>query len=61
VIAGPLAAAALGNALVQARALGTSPDDLDGLRGVARVTQELWRFEPNGDRDTCPSLATSGH
>jgi len=46
VIAGPVEAAALGNALVQARALGAAPDDLDELRGLLRATQELRRFEP---------------
>jgi sugar (pentulose or hexulose) kinase len=46
VIAGPVEAAALGNALVQARALGAGPGDLDGLRALLRATQELRRFEP---------------
>jgi sugar (pentulose or hexulose) kinase len=49
VIAGPVEAAALGNALIQARALGATPDDLDGLRGLVSATQELRRFEPRGD------------
>jgi len=49
VIAGPVEAAALGNALVQARALGAAPDDLDELRGLLRATQELRRFEPQGN------------
>jgi rhamnulokinase len=49
VIAGPVEAAALGNALIQARALGAAPDDLDGLRGLVGATQELRRFEPRGN------------
>jgi sugar (pentulose or hexulose) kinase len=50
VIAGPVEAAALGNALVQARALGAAPGDLAGLRALVRDTQELRRFEPSGDQ-----------
>jgi rhamnulokinase len=50
VIAGPVEAAAWGNALVQAQALGAAPGDLDGLRALLRATQELRRFEPSGDR-----------
>jgi rhamnulokinase len=46
VIAGPVEAAALGNALVQARALGAAPGDLDGMRALVRATQPLRRFEP---------------
>ena len=49
VIAGPVEAAALGNALIQARALGAAPGDLEGLRRLVRATQELRRFEPRGD------------
>jgi rhamnulokinase len=48
VIAGPVEAAALGNILVQARALGAAPGDLDGMRALLRATQELRRFEPAG-------------
>jgi len=46
VVAGPVEAAALGNVLVQARALGAAPDDLDGMRDLLRRTQNLRRFEP---------------
>jgi rhamnulokinase len=46
VVAGPVEAAALGNVLVQARALGAAPDDLDGMRELLRRTQNLRRFEP---------------
>ena len=48
VIAGPVEAAALGNVLVQARALGAAPDDLDGMRALLSCTQELRRYEPSG-------------
>jgi rhamnulokinase len=50
VIAGPVEAAALGNALVQARTMGIAPAELDGLRALVRGTQELRRFEPRGDQ-----------
>jgi rhamnulokinase len=49
VVAGPTGAAALGNVLVQARALGAGPDDLDGMRALVRATQPLRRFGPAGD------------
>ena len=51
VIAGPVEAAALGNALVQARTIGVAPCDIEGLRALVRETQELRRFEPRGDPD----------
>jgi rhamnulokinase len=47
VVAGPVEAAALGNVLVQARALGAAPDDLGGMRRLLRRTQNLRRFEPS--------------
>jgi rhamnulokinase len=50
VIAGPVEAAALGNALVQARTLEVAPHDIEGLRALVRQTQELRRFEPRGDQ-----------
>ncbi|MGP8000855.1 MAG: rhamnulokinase [Streptosporangiaceae bacterium] len=46
VVAGPAEATALGNILVQARALGAAPGDLAGMRALLRATQELRRFEP---------------
>jgi rhamnulokinase len=46
VVAGPAEATALGNVLVQARALGAGPGDLAGMRALLRETQELRRFEP---------------
>jgi rhamnulokinase len=48
VVAGPVEAAALGNVLVQARALGAGPGDLAGMRALLRATQPLRRFEPAG-------------
>jgi sugar (pentulose or hexulose) kinase len=48
VIAGPVEAAALGNVLVQARALGAAPVDLAGMRALLRQTQPLARYEPSG-------------
>jgi rhamnulokinase len=47
--AGPVEAAALGNVLVQARALGVAPGDLGGMRALLRSTQRVRRFEPAGD------------
>jgi rhamnulokinase len=49
VVAGPVDATALGNALVQARALGAVQGDLTALRGLLRTTQQLTRYEPQGD------------
>jgi rhamnulokinase len=49
VVAGPVEAAALGNALVQARALGALDGDLGMLRELLRETQSLRRYEPSGD------------
>lgn len=49
VVAGPAEATAIGNILVQARALGAAPGDLDGMRALVRETQQLRRFEPSGD------------
>jgi rhamnulokinase len=45
----PTEAAALGNILVQARALSAAPCDLDGMRALLRATQPLQRFQPSGD------------
>ena len=47
VVAGPVEAAALGNALVQARALGAVGGDLTALRTLMRDTQEMRTFEPS--------------
>jgi rhamnulokinase len=49
VIAGPTEATALGNVLVQARALGAAPGDLPGMRALLRSTQPHRRYEPSGN------------
>lgn len=49
VVAGPVEATALGNVVVQARALGAVSGGLDALRAVVRGTQRLRRHEPSGD------------
>jgi rhamnulokinase len=49
VVAGPVEAAALGNVLVQARALGAVSGGLADLRELLRRSQPLARYEPTGD------------
>ena len=49
VVAGPVEATALGNVLVQARALGMLSGGLDTLRAVVRGSHRLHRYEPSGD------------
>ncbi|WP_182112230.1 rhamnulokinase family protein [Actinotalea sp. JY-7876] len=51
VVAGPVEAAALGNVLVQARAVGALAGDLRALRAVGARGQQLTRYEPTGDVD----------
>jgi rhamnulokinase len=46
VIAGPAEATALGNVLVQARALGAAPSDLTGMRALIRSAQPLRSYSP---------------
>ena len=48
VVAGPVEAAAIGNVLVQARALGAATGSLRDLRHLVRDTTELGRYEPQG-------------
>jgi rhamnulokinase len=48
VVAGPVDAAALGNALVQARTLGGVSGDRGSLRELVRDTQPTYRYEPSG-------------
>jgi rhamnulokinase len=48
VLAGPVEAGALGNVLVQARALGVVGPDLSSMRALLRETQPLIRYEPRG-------------
>ncbi len=49
VVAGPVEAAALGNALVQARARGLV-GDLAGMRDLIRRSESLRTYEPQGNR-----------
>ena len=49
VLAGPAEATALGNMLVQARALRAAPADLAGMRALVRSTQPLQAYAPSGD------------
>ena len=49
VIAGPMEASALGNALVQARTLGAVHGGLTQLRDLLRRHLKLVRYEPRGD------------
>jgi sugar (pentulose or hexulose) kinase len=46
VIAGPVEASAVGNILVQARALGAAPAGLDGMRALVRASLPLRRYQP---------------
>lgn len=54
VFAGPAEAAGLGNALVQARALGAVEGDLFALRDLVARTQDIRLYEPE------PAIATPG-
>lgn len=49
--AGPEEASALGNVLVQARALGVDLPDLAAMRALVRRTHPVRRFEPRADLD----------
>ncbi len=48
VLAGPAEATAVGNILVQARALGAAPAELDGLRSLVRSTHPPRHYQPAG-------------
>ncbi|MET9313033.1 rhamnulokinase family protein [Kribbella sp. NPDC003505] len=48
VLAGPVEASALGNVLVQARALGEPFPDLRAMRALVRSTHSLRRYAPQG-------------
>lgn len=50
VLAGPVEAAAIGNLLVQARAIGAVSGGLPLLRALIRETQPVRRYEPRGDQ-----------
>jgi len=56
VVAGPVEATTLGNALMQLRALGEL-DSLREIRKVARDSSELRRFEPEPDPSGCWTAA----
>jgi rhamnulokinase len=47
VLAGPVEATAIGNVLVQARALGVLSVDLESLRALVAATHEPLRYEPS--------------
>ena len=49
VLAGPVEATALGNVLVQARALGVDLPDLAAMRALVRGTHPSIRYDPSGD------------
>jgi len=51
VLSGPTEASALGNVLVQARALGVDLPDLAAMRALVRRTHGVGRFEPRDDLD----------
>ena len=57
VIAGPVEATALGNILVQARALGVLDGGLFRLRELLARTQQLRRYEPQGHSDAWEAAA----
>jgi rhamnulokinase len=52
VVAGPVEATALGNVLVQARALGAAPGSLTGMRALLRTSRAvagLRHYAPSGN------------
>jgi len=57
VVAGPAEGTALGNVLVQARALGAAPASLDGLRALVRGSAALREYTPSGDQGAWESAA----
>lgn len=50
VVAGPVEASALGNVVVQARAMGAVSGDLTALRRLIARGSELKRYNPTGSR-----------
>ncbi len=61
VIAGPAEATALGNALIQARALGAAPASLEGMRAFLRSGGlRLTRYTPSGEAGTWAAAARRG-
>jgi rhamnulokinase len=57
VVAGPHEATALGNVLVQARALGRAGGDLGALRTLVRTTQPTRAYAPRGSQAPWRSAA----
>jgi rhamnulokinase len=57
VVAGPAEATALGNVLVQARALGAAPATLPGMRALLRSCLTLRTFTPTGNARAWGSAA----
>jgi rhamnulokinase len=57
VVAGPAEATALGNVLVQARALGAAPATLPGMRAILRSCLALRTFAPAGNVPAWESAA----
>jgi rhamnulokinase len=65
VVAGPAEATALGNVLVQARALGAAPGSLDEMRAIVRASAALRTHPPSADgrawaaaaKRVCPTQA----
>jgi len=57
VVAGPAEATALGNVLVQARALGAAPGTLPGMRAILRSCLALRTFAPAGNLRAWESAA----
>ena len=57
VVAGPAEATALGNVLVQARALGAAPATLPGMRALLRSCLALRTFTPTGENRRWESAA----
>ncbi|QNE20078.1 rhamnulokinase [Kribbella qitaiheensis] len=63
VLAGPVEASALGNVLVQARALGAPLPDLTAMRALVRATHELRSYQPQckpADWDAAESRVFGG-
>lgn len=51
--AGPVEATALGNVLVQARALDAAPATLEDLRALVAATHPMTKFSPRADHRSC--------
>jgi rhamnulokinase len=61
VVAGPAEATAVGNILIQARALGAAPAELDAMRALVRGTQPLQLYYPRGGQDWQGAATRLGH